>query len=71
LNTACIPRGTTAVISYRRVRLASGSVPAFCGQNENAIEVGNVMAWGTVVPVPRFARDSLADELGSGRRTWT
>jgi hypothetical protein len=40
-------------VSYRRVRLASGSVPGFCGQNENATEV-----------VPRFARDSLADELG-------
>jgi hypothetical protein len=52
------------VVSYRRVRLASGSVPGFCGQNENATEVGNVIAWGTAVPVPRFARDSLADELG-------
>jgi hypothetical protein len=51
-------------VSYRRVRLASGSVPGFCGQNKNATEVGNVMAWGTAVLVLRFARDSLADELG-------
>jgi hypothetical protein len=60
----CVPRRTTAVVSYRPVRLASGSVLGFCGQNENVTEVGNVMAWGTVVPVPRFARNSLADELG-------
>jgi hypothetical protein len=65
-STACVPCGTTAVVFYRRVRLASGPVPGFCGQNENATEVGNVMAWGTAVPVPRFARDSLADELGRG-----
>jgi hypothetical protein len=51
-------------VSYHRVRLAIGSVAGFCGQNENATKVGNVMAWGTAVPVPRFARDSLADELG-------
>jgi hypothetical protein len=50
-STACVPRGTTAVVSYRR---------------ENATEVGNVMAWGTAVPVPRFARDSLVDELDRG-----
>jgi hypothetical protein len=65
-STACVPRGTTAVVSYRRVRLASGPVLGFCSQNENATEVGNVMAWGTAVPVPRFARDSLVDELDRG-----
>ncbi|EES05441.1 hypothetical protein SORBI_3004G217400 [Sorghum bicolor] len=65
-STACVPRGTTAVVSYRRVRLATGPVPGFCGQNENTTEVGSVMAWGTAVPVPRFAVDSLADELGRG-----
>jgi hypothetical protein len=65
-STACVPRGTTAVVSYRRVRLASGPVPGFCGQNENATEVGNVMAWGTAVPMPQFAHDSLAEELGRG-----
>lgn len=65
-STACVERGTTAVVSYRDVRLATGPVPGFCGQNENATEVGSVMAWGTAVPMPRFALDALADELRRG-----
>ncbi|RLM80480.1 hypothetical protein C2845_PM12G11540 [Panicum miliaceum] len=64
-STACIERGT-AVVSYRGARLASGPVPGFCGRNENTTEVSSVMAWGTGVPVPQFARDRLADELGRG-----
>ncbi|KAJ1280012.1 hypothetical protein BS78_04G199700 [Paspalum vaginatum] len=65
-SAACVERGTTAVVSYRGARLAAGPVPGFCGQNENVTEVGSVMAWGTAVPLPRFARDSLADEIGRG-----
>ncbi|PUZ76594.1 hypothetical protein GQ55_1G303300 [Panicum hallii var. hallii] len=64
-STACVERGT-AVVSYRGARLASGPVPGFCGRNENTTEVSSVMAWGTGVPVPQFARDRLADELGRG-----
>ncbi|KAG2652381.1 hypothetical protein PVAP13_1NG351500 [Panicum virgatum] len=64
-STACVER-STAVVSYRGARLASGPVPGFCGRNENTTEVSSVMAWGTGVPVPQFARDRLADELARG-----
>lgn len=65
-SAACVERGTTAVVSYRGVRLASGPVPGFCGRSENTTEASSVMAWGTAVPVPRFARDRLAEELRRG-----
>ncbi|OEL28500.1 hypothetical protein BAE44_0010478 [Dichanthelium oligosanthes] len=65
-STACVERDTTAVVSYRGARLASGPVPGFCGRNENTTEAGSVMAWGTAVPVPQFARDRLAEELARG-----
>jgi hypothetical protein len=65
-SAACVERGTTAVVSYRGARLASGPVPGFCGRSENTTEVSSVMAWGTSVPVPRFARDRLAEELRRG-----
>ncbi|KAL6634751.1 hypothetical protein ACP70R_027422 [Stipagrostis hirtigluma subsp. patula] len=65
-STACVERGTTAAVSYRSAPLARGPVPGFCGRNENATEVRSVMAWGTAVPVPRFARDRLAEELRRG-----
>ena len=64
-STACVER-STAVVSYRGARLASGPVLGFCGRNENTTEVASVMAWGTGVPVPQFARDRLADELARG-----
>ncbi|CAN6273503.1 unnamed protein product [Urochloa humidicola] len=65
-STTCIERDTTAVVSYRGARLASGPVPGFCGRNENVTEASSVMAWGAAVPVPRFARDRLAEELRRG-----
>ncbi|CAL4968203.1 unnamed protein product [Urochloa decumbens] len=65
-STACVERGTTAVVSYRGARLASGPVPGFCGRNENTTEASGVMAWGAAVPVPRFARDRLAEEMPRG-----
>ncbi|RLN30524.1 hypothetical protein C2845_PM05G20470 [Panicum miliaceum] len=69
-STACVECGTGVVSSYpdsyRGARLASGPVPGFCCRNENTTEVSSVMEWGTGVPVPQFARDRLADELGRG-----
>jgi hypothetical protein len=65
-STACVERDSTATVSYRGVQLAQGPVPGFCGQNENVTEVGNVMAWGNAVVVPRFARDRLTEELRRG-----
>ncbi|EMS66622.1 hypothetical protein TRIUR3_18796 [Triticum urartu] len=68
-SAECVDRGTTASVSYRRVVLASGPVPEFCARKENVTEVGSVMAWGNAVPVPRFARERLAEELRRGNAT--
>ncbi|KAL6899417.1 hypothetical protein ACP4OV_006075 [Aristida adscensionis] len=65
-SVACVERGTAAAVSYRGAPLARGPVPGFCGRAENTTEVGSVMAWGAAVPVPRFARERLAEELGRG-----
>lgn len=65
-STECVYRGTVSSVYYRGVALAHGPVPEFCGRNEDGAEVRSVMAWGSAVAVPQFARDSLAEELQRG-----
>ncbi|KAF8692868.1 hypothetical protein HU200_039225 [Digitaria exilis] len=65
-SVACVERDTTVVVSYRGVRLASGPVPGFCARAENTTDESSVMAWGAAVPVPRFARERLAEEMSRG-----
>lgn len=65
-SAECVERGTTASVSYHGVVLASGPVPEFCARKENVTELGSVMAWANAVPVPRFAREHLAEELRRG-----
>ncbi|KAK3154645.1 hypothetical protein QOZ80_2BG0193310 [Eleusine coracana subsp. coracana] len=66
-STACVARDSTATVSYRGAVLAQGPAPGFCGRNDgNATEAKGVMAWGSAVAVPQFARDRLAEELRRG-----
>lgn len=65
-STVCVARDSTATVSYRGAPLAHGPVAGFCGRNENVKEVDHVMAWGSAMVVPQFARDRLAEELRRG-----
>nr|CAB3485078.1 unnamed protein product [Digitaria exilis] len=65
LHSECVHGLSTAVVSYGDAFLGEGSVPPFCG-GEEEVQERVATAWGQGVVVPRFLRERLAGEMERG-----